>query len=74
MAVLNLPFSTDVDTFFRRVIPNEQVEEEDKIEKVVFCTGKIYYELAKVGANYCWVWVGVEGADLVAALAGSPIP
>ena len=57
MAVLNLPFSDDVDTFFRRVIFNEQIEEEDKIEKVVFCTGKIYYELAKVSKPLVDVWV-----------------
>jgi 2-oxoglutarate dehydrogenase E1 component len=34
-------------TKFRRVIPNEPVEDNSKVEKLVLCTGKIYYELTK---------------------------
>lgn len=48
-AVANLPCLVSADTKFKRLIPDQSPASQNpgQVKRVIFCTGKVYYELAK---------------------------
>lgn len=48
-ALVNLPYLVSADTKFKRLIPDQGPANQspDQVKRVIFCTGKVYYELAK---------------------------
>lgn len=45
----NIPYLMSAGTKFKRLIPDESPASQNpaQVKRVIFCTGKVYYELAK---------------------------
>src|SRR3546814_16622391 len=39
--------SSDLDSHFRRILSDPNAPADDKVERLVLCTGKLFYDLAE---------------------------
>lgn len=57
-------FSSPSGTRFKRIIPDQSCTDAGQVERLIFCSGKVYYELArereKLGLSHKAAIVRVE--------------
>ena len=57
----------EIGTSFKRLIPDDNVTASEDVKKLVFCTGKVFYDLVKV--KRCISVCGLQLSDARKSLA-----